>query len=297
MPLDGVVIIDKPEGITSHDAVREVKRSLSAAKVGHTGTLDPFATGVLVMGINQGTKLIPFLDKTEKAYRGVMVLGASTDTYDLTGKVVATEDISRVTEQDVTGVFSRFVGDQLQNPPFFSAIKVDGVRLYKLARSGAAMPEPRARPVRIRSLGFTDFSPPRVSFEVVCSPGTYIRSLAADIGRTLGTGAYLEHLTRTASGPFTIQTAYSLSEFTALGLSGYGVVIGLREAVADMMEIPISDQEAALVSNGGFLCWSQPRTMRPGATVKLVHDGRLVALAKVMDQDIKANLKPFKVFV
>jgi tRNA pseudouridine55 synthase len=297
MPLDGVVIIDKPEGITSHDAVQEIKRSLSAAKVGHTGTLDPFATGVLVMGINQGTKLIPFLDKTEKAYRGVMVLGASTDTYDLTGKIVATEDIAQVTEQDIRNVFSRFVGDQLQNPPFFSAIKVDGVRLYKLARSGAAMPEPQARPVRIRSLGLTNFSPPRVSFEVVCSPGTYIRSLAADIGRTLGTGAYLEHLARTASGPFTIQTAYSLSEFTALGLSGYGVVTGLREAVADMMEIPISDREAALVSNGGFLCWSQPRAMRPGATVKLVHDGRLVALAKVMDQDIKANLKPFKVFV
>lgn len=297
MPLDGVVVIDKPEGITSHDAVREVKRSLSAAKVGHTGTLDPFATGVLVMGINQGTKLIPFLDKTEKAYRGVMVLGASTDTYDLTGKIVATGDVSHVTEQAIRGVLSRFVGDILQNPPFFSAIKVDGVRLYKLARSGAAMPEPQARPVHIRSLGLVDFSPPRLSFEVVCSPGTYIRSLAVDIGRTLGTGAYLEHLTRTASGPFTIQTAYRLSEFAALGLSGYGVVMGLREAVADMTEIPISDQEAALVANGGFLCWGQPRVMRPGATVKLVHDGRLVALAKVMDQDIKANLKPFKVFV
>ncbi len=297
MPLDGVVIIDKPDGITSHDAVREVKRSLSAAKVGHTGTLDPFATGVLVMGINQGTKLIPFLDKTEKAYRGVMVLGASTDSYDLTGKIVATHDISQVTEQAIRDVFSRFVGDILQQPPSFSAIKVDGVRLYKLARSGAEMPQPQARPVRIRSLRLADFSPPRVSFEVVCSPGTYIRSLAADIGRTLGTGAYLERLTRTASGPFTIQTAYSLSEFAALGLSGYGVVIGLREAVNDMMEIPISDQEAALVSNGGFLYGSQSRVMEPGATVKLVHDGRLVALAKVMDQDIKANLKPFKVFV
>lgn len=297
MPLDGVVIIDKPEGITSHDAVREVKRSLSAAKVGHTGTLDPFATGVLVMGINQGTKLIPFLDKTVKAYRGVMVLGASTDTYDVTGKTVANADISHVNEQDITEAFSRFVGDILQNPPFFSAIKVDGVRLYKLARSGAAMPEPQARPVHIRLLRLVDFSPPRVSFEVVCSPGTYIRSLAADIGLTLGTGAYLEHLTRTASGPFTIQTAYPLSEFAALGLSGYGVMIGLREAVADMMEISINDQEAALVANGGFLCWSQPRAMSPGATVKLVHDGRLVALAKVMDQNIKANLKPFKVFV
>jgi tRNA pseudouridine55 synthase len=151
--------------------------------------------------------------------------------------------------------------------------------------------------VRIRSLRLVDFSPPRVSFEVVCSPGTYIRSLAADIGRTLGTGAYLERLSRTASGPFTIQTAHCLAEFTALGLSGYGAVIGLREAVADMMEIPISDREAELVANGGFLSWSQPHAMRPGATVKLVHDGRLVALAKVMDQDIKANLKPFKVFV
>jgi tRNA pseudouridine55 synthase len=297
MPFDGVLIIDKPGGITSHDAVREVKRSLSAAKVGHTGTLDPFATGVLVMGINQGTKLIPFLDKTEKAYRGVMVLGASTDTYDLTGKVVTTDDISRITERDIRDAFSRFSGDIMQQPPSFSAIKVDGVRLYKLARSGAAMPEPQARPVHIRSLVPVDYSPPRVSFEVVCSPGTYIRSLAADVGRTLGTGAYLEQLARTASGPFAIEAAYQLSEFTALGLSGYGAVISLREAVADMAEIPISDREAALVANGGFLSGSQSREVSPGATVKLVHDGRLVALAKVMDQDIKANLKPFKVFI
>jgi tRNA pseudouridine55 synthase len=297
MSLDGVVIIDKPEGITSHDAVREVKRSLSAAKVGHTGTLDPFATGVLVMGINQGTKLIPFLDKTEKAYRGVMVLGVSTDTLDLTGKVIETRDSSHVTEQDVRRVFSRFMGDILQSPPLFSALKVDGVRLYKLARSGVPAPQPQARPVHIRLFRLVDFSPPRVGFEVICSPGTYIRSLAADIGRMLDVGAYLERLTRTASGPFTIEEAYPLSEFVALGLSGYGVVTGLREAVADMTEIPISGQEAALVANGGFLSSSQPRAIRPGATVKLVCDGRLVALARVVDQDIKANLKPFKVFV
>ena len=297
MPLDGVIVINKPEGITSHDAVRDVKRSLSAAKVGHTGTLDPFATGVLVMGINQGTKLIPFLDKTEKAYRAVMVLGASTDTYDLTGKIVAAGDISGVTEKDVAAAFSRFVGDILQQPPVFSAVKVDGVRLYKLARSGVETPRPQARPVHIRRLALVDFTPPRVSFEVICSPGTYIRSLAADIGRMLGTQAYLERLTRTASGPFTIEEAHTLSDFTALGLSGYGAVIGLREAVADMAEIPISDQEAALVANGGFLCWRKPNAVRTGATVKLVHEGRLVALAKVMDHDIKANLKPFKVFV
>lgn len=297
MPLDGIVIINKPEGITSHDAVREVKRSLAAAKVGHTGTLDPFATGVLVMGINQGTKLIPFLDQTEKAYRAVMVLGVTTDTYDPTGKVTATGDSAGVTEQDVAAVFSSFVGDIMQRPPAFSAVKVDGVRLYKLARSGAEIPEPQARPVHIRQLRLVDFSPPRVGFEVVCSPGTYIRSLAADIGQALGTGAYLDRLTRSASGPFRIEEAYQLSDFTALGLSGYGVVTGLREAVADMMEVPISDQEAALVANGGFLSWSQPRATRMGQTVKLVHDGKLVALAKVMDQNIKANLKPFKVFV
>jgi tRNA pseudouridine55 synthase len=297
MPLDGVVIIDKPEGITSHDAVRQVKRSLSAAKVGHTGTLDPFATGVLVMGINQGTKLIPFLDKTEKGYRAVMVLGASTDTYDLTGKIVETRDCLGVSERDVERAFSRYVGDIMQTPPVFSAVKIDGVRLYKLARSGAPAPTPEPRRVHIRTLRLIDFSPPRVGFEVACSPGTYIRSLAADIGRTLGVGAYLEQLTRTASGPFPIEAAYRLSDFVDLGLSGYGVMIGLREAIADMMEISISGQEAALVANGGFLSSDQPRATRPGDTVKLVHEGRLVALAKVVDHNIKANLKPFKVFI
>jgi tRNA pseudouridine55 synthase len=297
MSFDGVVIIDKPAGLTSHDAVREVKRSLGAAKVGHTGTLDPFATGVLVMGVNQGTKLIPFLDKTEKAYRGVILLGATTDTYDGTGKVLNTAATDGVTEEDLRRVMSRFVGDTLQRPPLYSALKVDGVRLYKLARSGAATVEPRPRTVRIRKLTLVAFSAPRVAFEVTCSPGTYIRSLAADIGDALGVGAYLEELTRTASGPFTIADAYPLFEFVALGASGYRAVIGLREAVSDIREIPISHEEAGLVAKGGFLSSREVRETRPGATVKLVHDGRLVALAQVVDLDAKANLKPLRVFV
>lgn len=297
MSFDGVVIIDKPAGLTSHDAVERVKRSLCAAKVGHTGTLDPFATGVLVMGINQGTKLIPFLDKTEKAYRGVMVLGATTDTYDGTGKVQETSDIAGVTEADIRRAMVGFVGDTLQRPPLYSALKVDGVRLYKLARSGGPAVRPQPRRVSIRSLDLIDFSPPRVTFEVTCSPGTYIRSLATDIGDGLGVGAYLGELVRTASGPFTINTAYPLSEFVALGVSGYQAVIGLCDAIVDIREVPISQEEAGLVAKGGFISSRRLGEMLPGVTVKLVHNGRLVALAKVLDQSIKANLKPLRVFV
>jgi tRNA pseudouridine55 synthase len=299
MPYDGVVAIDKPEGLTSHDAVSIVKRSLCAAKVGHTGTLDPFATGVLVMGINQGTKLIPFLDKTQKVYRGVIVLGAVSDTFDRTGSIQETgKDVSRISEDDVRRVMSRFVGEIPQRPPLYSAIKVDGVRLYKLARSGEAAERPAARTITIRYFTLVRYCPPRISFEVACSPGTYIRSIAADVGEALGTGAYLEELVRTASGPFTLDAAFSLANFTNLGVSGYGVVTGLREAVADMMEIPINHEEASLVANGGFL-HSQKihEMMSPGLTVKLVHDGKLVALATVLDQHMKANLKPLKVFV
>jgi tRNA pseudouridine55 synthase len=294
---DGVVIIDKPARLTSHDAVQQVKRALCAAKVGHTGTLDPFATGVLVMGVNQGTKLIPFLDKTEKAYTGVMVLGAATDTLDGTGKVLETHDIAGITEDDIRLVMNRFVGEILQRPPLYSAVKVDGVRLYKLARSGAVIPQPAARTVHVRSLELTLYEPPRVTFEARCAPGTYIRALAADIGEALGVGAHLEELRRTASGPFTIETAYPLFDFVALGISGYSAVMSLREAVADIREVPISHEQASLVANGGFLSSHELSEMRPGVTVKLVHDGKLVALAKVLDQDMRANLKPLKVFV
>lgn len=335
MSKDGILIVDKPPGLTSHDVVVRVKRVLSAKKVGHTGTLDPFATGVLVMGINQGTKLIPFLDKTDKAYRGVIALGVATDTFDSTGEIVERceeGDLERVSEEDILKVIEGFIGTIKQRPPIYSAVKVDGVRLYKLARSGVEV-EVDDREVKIFSVEFIEYERPRITLDVTCSPGTYIRSLAVDIGKALGFPAHLESLNRTRSGPFSIEDATTLGDFTALGdergkdngKNGngavWGKVIGLREAVGDMVEVSVTEKEADQIANGAPLfVENRPFNKRDstdnedvvvadGEVIKLVYKGRLLALARIVIKNVienerenesrermKMNLKPFKVF-
>jgi tRNA pseudouridine55 synthase len=291
---NGVIIIDKPPDMTSHDVVLKVKRSLGAKKVGHTGTLDPFATGVLVLGINQGTKLIPHLDKTEKEYLGVMVLGVATDTLDVTGNVVAEKEVYDISLVDVERAMESFIGDIEQRPPVYSAVKINGVRLYELARKGIEVKAAKKR-VRISSLELVDFSPPRVTFSVTCSPGTYIRTLASDIGEKLGTFAHLEELRRTRSGPFTIDEAHSLDEIEAKGNDGWDMVIDLKDAIYDMVELSLSQKDAIKVANGGQISFNEGAAFAPGSTVKLIYDGRLLALAKVEGKN-KLNIKPFKVF-
>ncbi|MBN1573950.1 MAG: tRNA pseudouridine(55) synthase TruB [Deltaproteobacteria bacterium] len=326
MSKDGILIVDKPAGLTSHDAVMRVKKALSAKKVGHTGTLDPFATGVLVMGINQGTKLIPFLDKTDKAYRGVIVLGMATDTYDSTGEIVERcdeADIEGVSEEDIRKAVGSFAGTIRQRPPVYSALKVDGVRLYKLARSGVTV-DVEEREVKIFSIELVDYTRPRITIDATCSPGTYIRSLAVDIGKALGLPAHLEGLKRTRSGPFSIEESTALKEFAVLGDArgggngkrgpkGWSKVIGLREAVGDMMEISINEGQANQVVNGAPLLFDkglfEDRVSGgkgdaydiPGAVVKLIYNEKLLALARVVikskaERENKMNLKPFKVF-
>ncbi len=326
MSRDGILIVDKPAGLTSHDAVMRVKEALSAKKVGHTGTLDPFATGVLVMGINQGTKLIPFLDKTDKSYRGVIVLGMATDTYDATGEVVEScdeEDVEGVSEEDIKKAVESFVGTIKQRPPAYSAVKVNGVRLYKLARSGVEV-DVKEREVEIFSIELVDYTRPRITIEVTCSPGTYIRSLAVDIGKALGLPAHLESLKRTRSGPFSIDESTALKEFAAPGdgmggnngkggLNGWSKVIGLREAVGDMVEVSIDEGQANQVMNGAPLLFGKGFfeeriyggekgvSAVSGAVVKLIYREKLLALARVTikneaKEDNKMNLKPFKVF-
>lgn len=291
---NGVLIIDKPPGMTSHDVVLKVKRSLTAKKVGHTGTLDPFATGVLVLGVNQGTKVIPHLDKTEKEYLGVMVLGVATDTLDVTGNVVAEKEIYGISLNDVEGAMEDFIGEIKQRPPVYSAVKVNGVRLYELARKGIEVKVAKKK-VKISSLSLIDFSPPMVTFSVTCSPGTYIRTLASDIGEKLGAYAHLKELRRTRSGPFTIDEAHALDEVVSKGRGGWDLIIELKDAIYDMMELPLSHKDAIKVANGRQLSWDEDAIFTPGSTIKLVYDGRLLALAKVEGKS-KMNIKPFKVF-
>lgn len=207
--IHGLVVIDKPAGMTSHDVVSRVRRIMGTRKVGHTGTLDPFATGVLPVAINEGTKTIPFLDEGIKCYEAVVHLGVTTDTLDRTGQVVMESDCSSVDRDRFLDIMALFQGEIEQIPPMFSALKKNGQPLYKLARQGIQI-ERQPRKITIYSLELLDFQPPLVSLRIVCSRGTYIRTLADDMGAALGCGAMLDELRRIASGPFDLSSAVSL---------------------------------------------------------------------------------------
>lgn len=207
----GIIVIDKPSGWSSFRVVQFAKRTLDVKRAGHTGTLDPLATGVLPVCLNEATKAIPFLPEDEKEYEGTLVLGTATDTFDSEGKIVSTSDVPEITSAEVQSIFGDFTGDIKQIPPLFAAVKLNGKPLYYWARKGIPV-EKEARHVQIKEFNINEFDPPEISFRVVCSRGTYIRSLVNDIGRRIGCGAYLKKLRRLRSGPFTIGQAVSLSD-------------------------------------------------------------------------------------
>lgn len=224
----GVLVVDKPAGWTSHDVVAHVKRKLKAKKVGHLGTLDPLATGVLVLVINGATKYSSLLDTGAKEYLAMARLGEETDTYDREGKVVASSDVSGMTEESVRRALGGFRGVIRQVPPMYSAIKSNGTPLYKLARKGVTI-EREAREVEIYGLEVFRIELPMVEFKVLCSRGTYLRSMCHDLGEALGTGAHLTELRRLASGDFSIGEAVPPG-IEAEGLAGR--IIPLEEALA-----------------------------------------------------------------
>ncbi len=210
----GLLVIDKPEGLTSFDVVARVRKLLKTRRVGHTGTLDPMATGVLPVCVGNATRLVPYITEGEKCYRATVTLGAATDTLDRTGRVVGEAPWNEITRERVEEALARFRGVIEQIPPAYSAISVDGVRLYELARKGVEV-ERKARRVEIHELSLIGFEPPELTLEVRCSKGTYIRSLADDLGRALGTLAHLSALRRLASAGFTLENAVRLEELTS----------------------------------------------------------------------------------
>jgi tRNA pseudouridine55 synthase len=213
----GLVVVDKPAGMTSHDVVARIRRLAGTRKVGHAGTLDPMATGVLLVGVNRATRLLGHLTLTEKAYDATVRLGASTTTDDAEGETLTTASVRHVTEDDVRSAAGRFIGDIEQKPSAVSAIKVDGKRAYARVRDGEDVDLP-ARPVTVHELLVTDVRPAEgltggvldVDVSVRCSSGTYIRAIARDLGAELGTGGHLTALRRTAVGPFTLADAHEL---------------------------------------------------------------------------------------
>ena len=208
---DGVVLIDKPAGLTSHDVVDRIRRRFRIRKVGHGGSLDPQATGLLVVLLGKGTRLSDRFLNSDKEYEGVMRLGVTTDSYDLDGTVQSEAPWQGVSREQVEAVMRRFQGDLMQTPPMISAVKKGGVPLYKLARKGQEV-EREARLVHLYEFTLLSFSPPDVGFRLRCTKGTYVRSLCHDVGQALGCGAVLASLRRTASGAFRVEDAIRLDE-------------------------------------------------------------------------------------
>jgi tRNA pseudouridine55 synthase len=242
--LDGVLVIDKPAGITSHDVVDEVRRRLGSKKVGHGGTLDPGATGVLVIGVGRATRFLTYSQQAPKRYTAVAVFGASTTTQDASGRIVSGDgaDIGR---EDVERVAKEFTGTIEQVPPMVSAVKIGGERLYRKARRGEDV-DRTARPVTIYRLDVTDFDAdgPRATIDVRCSAGTYVRTLVHDIGARIGCGAYLESLRRTEAGGFRLSDAITLDGVARDRLRP------LRDAVRGFPIVLTDDEEASLVGHG-----------------------------------------------
>ncbi|MBF0618992.1 MAG: tRNA pseudouridine(55) synthase TruB [Candidatus Omnitrophica bacterium] len=209
--MEGIIIVDKPSGMTSHDVVARVRRVLGTKRVGHAGTLDPLATGVLVILVGKATKLFDKFVGFDKAYSATMLLGIRTHSADIQGEVISERPCGDITREAVETAFLKFVGDIEQIPPMVSAVKHKGERLYKLARKGINV-EREARKVRVDALNLTEFAHPHVKFFLACSKGTYVRQVAEDVGEVLGCGACITEIRRTKVGPFGIDSAVKLED-------------------------------------------------------------------------------------
>ena len=214
--LDGAILIDKPAGPTSHDVVDAIRDQFRIKKVGHCGTLDPNATGLLIIVLGRGTKLSEKLMSSDKVYEGTVKLGETTDSYDVNGKLVSSLPVPPTTLEELNALAATFVGDLMQTPPMVSAVKKDGVPLYKLARKGVEV-ERQARLIHIYNFKFSDYQEPIGRFRVACTKGTYVRSIAHELGQKIGCGAHLATLRRTVSGKFDVADAIEFEK--VLGLS------------------------------------------------------------------------------
>ncbi|MGE0868286.1 MAG: tRNA pseudouridine(55) synthase TruB [Kofleriaceae bacterium] len=271
--MDGLIVVDKPTGVSSATAVERVKRALGASRAGHGGTLDPIATGVLLVCVGAATKLAQYLLSDDKGYEADGVLGVETDSLDRTGKITAERPVT-ATRDAMLRVLAARIGEQDQVPPMFSAIKQGGVRLYKHARAGEQVPR-TARRIRIDRLELLMFEPPRFRIAIACSKGTYVRSVVADLGAALGDGAHLAELRRTRSGKFTIDQAVRLEQVTP------GVpLIGL----AELTSLPTVTVEPALIGpiRSGVQLSVAALDVGNLEQFQIVdHDGKLVAIAHV----------------
>lgn len=249
--IHGVININKEKGYTSHDVVAKLRGIVGQKKIGHTGTLDPDATGVLPVCLGKATKLCDMLTDKNKTYETVMLLGKVTDTQDISGTVLSEKSTEYLNEQDVIDTIQSFVGEYMQVPPMYSALKVNGKKLYELAREGIEI-ERKARPVTIFEIQIKEIDLPRVRMEVACSKGTYIRTLCHDIGEKLGCGACMEELIRTKVSRFELQDSLTLAQVQLLKEEGRleEVLTAIDQMFADYEAVTLKEEFVSFVYNG-----------------------------------------------
>ncbi len=294
---NGLLLVDKPSGPTSFDVVRVIRRAANERKVGHTGTLDPLASGLIVVCLGQGTKLVPFLMDTEKRYLARVTLGTSTDTDDALGEVVEQAPIPALEPARLEEILAAFVGRSTQVPPKFSAIKKDGEPLYRKARRGEEV-TPEAREIEIMSLELTGVASDGFDLDIRCGKGTYIRSLARDIARSLGTRGHLQSLRRLETGGFSVSNALALDGIETLSKEGQlsEHIIPLADAIPFVPKLQLTEDDEKKIRCGQTVpCTRIPQDdsgSQHGYVGLLGADNRLCAIAQVMD----GRIQPKKVF-
>ncbi len=289
--MDGILNMHKQSGMTSHDVVQAVRRILREKRIGHTGTLDPMATGVLVLCVGKATRIAQYLEAGEKEYQAVMRLGQTTDTLDAEGRVLETRTYIPPDRAQVLKALEGFIGSIMQQPPVYSALKVAGVPSYKLARQGKAEPlKPRA--VTISSIELQAFEDPLLSLAVRCSKGVYIRTLCADLGEVLQAGAHLTKLVRGRSGRFTLNHAVTLDRLAELAAADAldEVLVSMDNALADFPLVTVNELEAGRIRHGNCVPWRGEPSI--AGFLLRIHDpsGRLLALGRPVRGDIRPEL-------
>lgn len=279
--MHGLFLLNKASGMTSHDVVRRLRRLCRTRRVGHAGTLDPLATGVLPVAVGNGTKILQFLLAENKTYRAGVKLGVTTDTLDKDGLIVSQKPVPLLGVTELEEVCADFRGEIEQVPPMYSALKKDGVPLYRLARQGLTV-EREPRRVTIDKLEVLSFEKDLVEIEVQCSKGTYIRSLVADIGEKLGCGAHLTSLCRTRSGPFVLAECFSLEDLERLEHPAH-VMLSLAQGLRDLVRLDLSDDALSALTFGIPPTLDQVTAVsapQPGALVRMQAAHELVAVAR-----------------
>ncbi|GKU78674.1 tRNA pseudouridine(55) synthase TruB [Paenibacillus sp. L3-i20] len=302
--MDGILAVWKPEGWTSHDVVAKVRRLLKMKRIGHTGTLDPMVTGVLPLCLGRSTRVVEYVQERPKAYEAVLKLGIATDTEDMTGEVIDRQPVGTITEAEIKAVLERFVGNIEQVPPMFSALKIDGKRLYELAREGKTV-ERKSRTVTIHEIKLLkvnlELDEPEITFSAVCSKGTYIRTLCVDIGKALGLPATMAKLTRTMSGGIETESCLTLAQIEELLQEGKleEHLIAADEAITHIDKAHVSSSTAVQVLRGQKVPLSQA-TLESGdwkqGRLLRIYDSSQLFLG-IFQSDVEGMLlRPVKVF-